>query len=377
MNKKTFPYLLILMSIALLGIIFIQLLWIKNAVDVKQEQFNQNVSEALSELNKRLETKDALDVVSKKMDAYTSTLKIDADTVFLDENSKEHPLISKIKIIGGSEIGKDIKLISDSLNHEIITSIAGIDSSIKIMTIISDSCNTMTNDISDSLSGKVRIKSYNTKLKRKKDKISDVLNQIVLEITTDDLLKENKISSEEIVEILKSELSNYGINQKFEYELTKADSLLKVSDNYKIKSGSKGFKQKLFPNAIIDKKTDLIIYFTDNSILAFSSLGIPILGSLIFTLIIFVVFWLSVVYMLRQKKISEIKSDFINNMTHEFKTPIATISLAADSINSIDDLKNEKVSFFTKMIKSESKRMNQQVENVLQMALLDNKNLST
>lgn len=365
------------MSIALLGIIFIQLLWIKNAVDVKQEQFNQNVSEALSELNKRLETKDALDVVSKKMDAYTSTLKIDADTVFLDENSKEHPLISKIKIIGGSEIGKDIKLISDSLNHEIITSIAGIDSSIKIMTIISDSCNTMTNDISDSLSGKVRIKSYNTKLKRKKDKISDVLNQIVLEITTDDLLKENKISSEEIVEILKSELSNYGINQKFEYELTKADSLLKVSDNYKIKSGSKGFKQKLFPNAIIDKKTDLIIYFTDNSILAFSSLGIPILGSLIFTLIIFVVFWLSVVYMLRQKKISEIKSDFINNMTHEFKTPIATISLAADSINSIDDLKNEKVSFFTKMIKSESKRMNQQVENVLQMALLDNKNLST
>ena len=134
--------------------------------------------------------------------------------------------------------------------------------------------------------------------------------------------------------------------------------------NYKTKSGHNGFNQKLFPDAIIDKKSEISIYFPDKSVLAFIELGIPILGSLVFTLIIVIVFWLSVVYMLKQKKISDIKSDFVNNMTHEFKTPIATISLAADSINSIDELKNEKVSFFTKMIKSESKRMNQQVESL-------------
>ncbi len=362
------------MIIALIGIIFIQLLWIKNAVKVKEEQFSQNVSEALSELNKRLETKEALNVVSKKMDAYTTTLKIDKDTAFSLDDSSWHSLISKIKIIG-DDLESDIKLISDTLNHEIITTIAGLDSSIKIMSIITDSCNSIIKDVSDSLSRKIRIKSYDKKLKRKKDKISDVLNQIVLEITTDDLLGENKISAEQILEILKKELSNYGIDEDFEYRLKEGDSLLLVSDNYKTKLGLEGFNQKLFADAIIDKKSELSIYFPDNSILAFSSLGIPILGSMIFTLIIFVVFWLSVVYMLKQKKISDIKSDFINNMTHEFKTPIATISLAADSINSIDELKNEKVSFFTKMIKSESKRMNQQVENVLQMALLDNKNI--
>ena len=371
MRKKLFPYLIVLMSVALIGIIFIQILWIKNAVDVKEQQFKQNVSEALVRLNKQLETKDALDVVGRKMDAFTTTYKIDIDSV---EDSSQHSIISKIKIINDG-LGKDIKIISDTLNHKLITSIGKIDSSIKLMSIITDSCDSYVTNYSSKGSEKIIIKSRGSKIKRKKKKISDVLNQIVLEITTDDLLNENKISAKEIIEILKKELSNYGIKQNFEFKLTEADSLLLISDNYKTKAGLKGFQQKLFPSAIIDKKSELLIYFPDKSILAFKSLGVPILGSLIFTLIIIVVFWMSVVYMLKQKKISEIKSDFINNMTHEFKTPIATISLAADSINSIDGLKNEKVDFFTKMIKSESKRMNQQVENVLQMALLDNKNI--
>src|SRR5262249_4946433 len=78
---------------------------------------------------------------------------------------------------------------------------------------------------------------------------------------------------------------------------------------------------------------------------------------------------------LRQKKLSEVKTDFINNMTHEFKTPIATISLALDSINNPRVLENkERVHYYTDIIGRENKRMNAQVEHILQMALLDQKN---
>ena len=97
-----------------------------------------------------------------------------------------------------------------------------------------------------------------------------------------------------------------------------------------------------------------------------------ILGAILFTFIITTAFFITIRTLLKQKKLSEIKSDFINNMTHEFKTPLATISLAVDA------LKNEKVSsdkektgYFTGIIKEENRRMNKQVETILQAALLD------
>lgn len=97
-----------------------------------------------------------------------------------------------------------------------------------------------------------------------------------------------------------------------------------------------------------------------------------IVGAIVFTIIIMCAFFITVRALVKQKKLSEIKSDFINNMTHEFKTPLATISLAVDA------LKNEKVindrtkmDYFTGIIKEENKRMNKQVETILQAALLD------
>jgi two-component system phosphate regulon sensor histidine kinase PhoR len=97
-----------------------------------------------------------------------------------------------------------------------------------------------------------------------------------------------------------------------------------------------------------------------------------LIAALVFTCVIFTAFFITIRALLNQKKLSEIKSDFINNMTHEFKTPLATISLAVDA------LKNEKVindktkmDYFSGIIKDENKRMNKQVETILQAALLD------
>lgn len=97
-----------------------------------------------------------------------------------------------------------------------------------------------------------------------------------------------------------------------------------------------------------------------------------ITGAVLFTLIIMCAFFLTVRALIKQKKLSEIKSDFINNMTHEFKTPLATISLAVDALKNEKVMGDrEKMNYFTAIIKEENKRMNKQVETILQAALLD------
>ena len=97
-----------------------------------------------------------------------------------------------------------------------------------------------------------------------------------------------------------------------------------------------------------------------------------IVAAIVFTLIIFAAFYLTVNTMIRQKKLSEIKNDFINNMTHEFKTPIATISLAVDAIkNEKVQRDTEKLGYFSSIIKEENQRMNRQVETILKSALMD------
>ncbi|MBS1510207.1 MAG: HAMP domain-containing histidine kinase [Bacteroidetes bacterium] len=97
-----------------------------------------------------------------------------------------------------------------------------------------------------------------------------------------------------------------------------------------------------------------------------------IVGAVLFTLIITTAFFITIRTLLKQKKLSEIKSDFINNMTHEFKTPLATISLAVDALKNDKVRGNEeKTAYFTNIIKEENKRMNKQVETILQAALLD------
>ena len=116
----------------------------------------------------------------------------------------------------------------------------------------------------------------------------------------------------------------------------------------------------------------LIIVVPQIKNLVFKDMTSRILVAILFTLIIFSAFYLTVSTMIRQKKVSEIKNDFINNMTHEFKTPIATISLAVDAIrNEKVQRDSEKLGYFSSIIKEENQRMNRQVETILKSALMD------
>jgi two-component system phosphate regulon sensor histidine kinase PhoR len=144
-----------------------------------------------------------------------------------------------------------------------------------------------------------------------------------------------------------------------------ADSLELQKTNYKV---------NLYPNDIFQKNLKLALWFPGRESFIYRSLNLLLVSSFLFSLIILVTFGLSVFYILRQKKISEMKSDFINNMTHEFKTPIATISVAADSITNEKVVDNpEKIKYFAGMIKKENQRMNRQVEDILTIARLDRK----
>lgn len=175
---------------------------------------------------------------------------------------------------------------------------------------------------------------------------------------------------------------------KFEFAVTS-----KSNDfNYELQSNQFEYR---FNQALEDKENNLIFYWpiyelegseTENLMPqetlvvvisdfkkdVFQSMGWMITGAIFFTLTIFAAFYITLRALLNQKKLSEIKSDFINNMTHELKTPIATVSLAASALRKSQVLNNpEKFDYFSSVILEESKRMNLQVETILQAALLD------
>lgn len=136
---------------------------------------------------------------------------------------------------------------------------------------------------------------------------------------------------------------------------------------YPTGSWAEGLMPTEFLNVIIPDYSKLVFR---NS---YKELG----ASIVFTLFIMFVFFLTVGTMINQRKLSEIKGDFINNMTHEFKTPIATISLAVDALGNEKVLKDpEKLSYFKGIIKDENMRMNKHVETILQAAALDKQEIN-
>lgn len=120
----------------------------------------------------------------------------------------------------------------------------------------------------------------------------------------------------------------------------------------------------------------LYVVVPDIKQIVLRSLGWNIIASLLFTVIIVSAFYLTVRTMLRQKKLGEMKNDFINNMTHEFKTPLATISLAVDAMRNDKVLQDrDKMGYFSGIIKEENQRMNRQVEIILKASQFERKDV--
>lgn len=181
------------------------------------------------------------------------------------------------------------------------------------------------------------------------------------------------ISPAEINNIIKTQLDKNAIDLDFEY------AIMNPMD-YVISRSSGFTREKIEEAAHINLNYNgsniLYIYVKATNSYIWGRLWWMIVASVLFSIIIVTAFALTVGTIFRQRKLSEIKTDFINNMTHEFKTPLATISLAVGAINNKkvqDD--PEKLSYYTKIINDENKRMNKQVESILQAAKMESNTL--
>lgn len=393
MSKKLLIFTIVLMSIALSGIISVQLFWIQNAIDQNEQKFDQKVNDALTSVVKSLEQNEIALAFTKTMNSTGFSRQQDVNvTVKTKANDSlvvvrvADTLVHKLILINDTS-GKEKKWTS---TENSVTDSGGTNKKSHTVTTIKSQKGKNgesyvftsrysygENNNSDSYINEQ--KKFKRKIKTKAKKIENVLKKMVFEYDTDINSYRKRIKIESLNSLLKAKLAQKGIDISYEYAIKAKHRIIEKkaqSANFKINSPYKKFQINLFPNDLIPKSDKLLVYFPDRKTHLYRSLSIMLPASLFFSLIILVAFTISILMVLKQKRISDVKTDFINNMTHEFKTPIATISLAADSVVNPKVINNSaKIRNFVKIIKDENKRMNLQVERVLQMALLDKSKL--
>ena len=208
--------------------------------------------------------------------------------------------------------------------------------------------------------------------------LKGIIDQILLEVSTDHSIVSKRISTRQVDSVLMAELKNNGVKLKPEYavynDLKQRQSSI-ASPGFDSTQVS-DYVTRLFPDDLFGSPYSLKLQFKDKDAYILKSMTFMLSGSVLLTIFLILAFIIAMWAIIKQKKISEIRSDFINNITHEFKTPISTIGLAIDAIDNPKIIENKKqVQYFTQIIREENYRMNQLVENVLRAALLDRKNL--
>lgn len=364
MNNKLFPLLIGLMTLSLLGIIFVQGYWIKNSYETREDQFTLNVRQLLISVSKEIQ----IDEIEKYYKVYSSII----DTIKVPDQASFSELIYTIT----NDRNDEIYIFSDGVleeNYKLSTSALDMDiDSIQFKKIISRK---VTTKITSGIDGSANVKSKIETFKRLKDYERKQFENAYRNILTKTPIHK-RISGKKIEKLVTKELEERGLSTSFEYAVYSNDLSTKVrSRNFSLNPIST-YGVPLFVNDEIKTSFQLYVNFSDKKKFVLSSiLGMSLL-SLVFTGIIIFTYTSALRQLLKQRQISQIKTDFINNMTHEFKTPIATINLALDA------LKNPKVSNhpeivtrYHNMIREENRRMHTQVENVLRISKLENNQL--
>jgi len=352
MNKKKFIGLILLMVISLGGIIWIQFTWVGNVILVRNDQFDWFVKNSLLRTAASIEN-------SRRMN-------------FLNEQ-----FLRGYSVQPSGE-GNDLARGSFSSSITISGESYSDDDSVEIVISTNNNPAVRMKVPRDQESGStqqtivVAPDEYVRWMQHQAGEFQSMSSQLVSEMYLWD--KELKTDKNELNKVLNAELIASGIETPYEFAIIKADT---ISDGLFSKVRAKEFlaspyQVNLFSEGLIRKGDILSVVFPHKTNFVLSGIALVLIGASLFSLIIISTFALSLYFIITQKKISEMKSDFINNMTHEFKTPIATISLAADTIANNKVIADEnKVRHFIGMIKKENARMNRQVETILQIATLD------
>jgi len=367
MGKRIFLLIIVLMSIALIGIISVQVFWIKNTILITEEQFTSNVKFALAKVSEDIRQREFDDFYEDYADSYKEGELISGSGVL-------NFMYEKLDTINNERFRFSQSIIEQ--NYKVPTEFFENDS-INFREIFSREEISITNEnlLDNTASDSNRPEEQFIKMGRIEAAEKSVLVKS-FDATRSRIPIHQRVSNNEISLRLKSQLELRGISTNFKYGIYSNGLATPVKSGYFRKEAGKSYMVPMFLDADGNSNYQLFVTFPEKKNFILSSIS-KILGlSVFFILIIILAFVTALYQLIKQKQISEIKSDFINNMTHEFKTPIATINLALDAIKNpkiIGD--KEKVERYVKMIRDENKRMHAQVENVLRISKLEKNQL--
>ena len=371
MKKISFSLLIFFMSISLIGIIFVQSFWIKTTIDNNERQFSLNVNQALKTVTediKAREMSDYLAVYQKLIDSISNPKESQLTSVFqyVDRNINTNKTYIYSQGILEDDYNITASLVEPKSNDT--TSILDY-TKIKNTTIIDDAFDREIQNMSSI----ERLQRVEKMTLIDQAKYSSIFSELAS-------LKpiHKRVSNVEIELLLQSEFRYRDLDLDFDYRVFSQNLATKVgSDRYSNLVGLKKYSMPLFENDEGISDYSLVVGFPNRTQYLRSSISFLIVLSVFFILVIIMSFYFTVLNSIKQKNISEMKTDFINNMTHEFKTPIATIDLALSAINN-EKIKTDKslTDKYLKMINEENKRMNKQVENVLKISQLDRNKIS-
>ena len=357
------------MSISLVGIIAVQIYWIIDSIEEKEEQFSFAVKQSLAHVAEELENNE-VERYFNALEQLRDSLGVQPDTrdirelLMIQRNERMEETATYKSSLLTETFKLDPQLLDIDLDSVVLTKLYNKSEKTKETSSNLDGRSVPARETSETIS------QYDGfYLKRSADQIIEYNS--FLPITS-------RTSNIELEKLIRQELDKTPIDTDFEYAI--------YQDGYatRIKSEDFEFKENATWATPIFKVQDptvesykLLINLPDRERFILSSITGMALLSLIFTAVIVVAYSNAINQIFKQRQISQIKTDFINNMTHEFKTPIATINLALDSLKHPKIAADpDKVKNYFRMIREENKRMHGQVENVLQISKLEKSDLN-
>lgn len=369
MQKRLLYTLIGLMSISLVGIIAVQIYWIVDSIKEKEEQFSFAVNQSLINVSDRLENIEIL--------KYREALEKLRDSLGTQPDTRE---IRELLLIERNERLEETATYTTSLlteYYKLDPQLLDIDpDSVILAKLYKKYSKTLDYNTGVDGNGATQIETFE-ELNDLDAFYNSVAASSILEFNSS-LPITSRVSKEILEELIREELDKKQIGTNFEFAI--------FQDGYPTRLQSQNFEFKesaTWVTSIFEVENSsvepykLYINLPGRERFILSSVTGMALLSLVFTGVIVIAYSNAINQIFKQRQISQIKTDFINNMTHEFKTPIATINLALDSLNhpkiSSDP---EKVKNYLRMIREENKRMHGQVENVLQISKLERSDLN-
>ncbi len=358
MSRKIIWILIGVMSVATIGLIIVQSYWIKNAVTVKEQQFRFLAFRTLGTVTHEIEKQEALSLVLSELRPSSYVDSITYSSGFTINFNHQY--------FTGTQSGRhSTYFYSEHQTGQIASSNKG-----SLFSHIPPQIN-LSNIDSIRIFSRHQSIGPTQQMGRNISNRAVMVDKIIDEMMSFNKCIEDRLNVSLLDSLINKEMHNAGINIEYEFAVRNQDGkFVLTSENFEEQPDM--FMRRLFPNESFMFPSHLALYFPEQKSYIIQSVGFMVGSSAFLTLIILATFAFTIYIIIKQKKLSEIKTDFVNNMTHELKTPISTISLASQMLrdNSIP-VENKNFENISNVIYDESKRLGFQVEKVLQMAIFE------